>query len=142
MTKSGVLQASLRRVDVWELQHTKRFLEVSRHSFDWSLGRKGKEGFLLKQSGGYTNLSNPMTNNWRKRWFMLKDSCLVYFVEPEAEEPRVCHVQYRERCVSPFPGTPVGVLAALLTFLPCWCACRGCMGGGMFDCMPGRRACR
>lgn len=42
--------------------------------------RAAHKGYLEKRS---------TTNKWQKRWFVLKNNCLYYFVKPEDDDPRV-----------------------------------------------------
>ncbi|XP_072006076.1 phospholipase D2 isoform X2 [Engystomops pustulosus] len=60
------------------------FLEVSRLSFITELGIKGLEGFVLKRSGGHRVQGincfghHQICYRWSKRWFVVKDSFLLY----------------------------------------------------------------
>nr|XP_032834394.1 phospholipase D1-like [Petromyzon marinus] len=57
------------------------FLEVSFLSFIRDLGPKGIEGYLMKRSGGYKMGhcgGGEACSRWSKRWFVLKDSFLLY----------------------------------------------------------------
>jgi cytohesin len=42
--------------------------------------RAAHKGWLEKRS---------TTNKWQKRWFVLKNNCLYYFIKPEDDDPRV-----------------------------------------------------
>ena len=84
------MQGAFARVDVWQSEFAREFAEVSRQSFDWKLGKKGKEGWLYKRSGGRMNMSNSVLSNWRRRWFVVKDACVAYYESRESEDPKVC----------------------------------------------------
>ncbi|KAM3927273.1 phospholipase D2 isoform 1-T3 [Leptodactylus fuscus] len=67
------------------------FLEVSRLSFVIDLGVKGLEGFILKRSGGHRVQGfncfghHQICYRWSKRWFVVKDSFLLY-IKPDSGE--------------------------------------------------------
>ncbi len=49
------------------------------------------------------------TNKWQRRWFVLKNNCLYYFLKPEDEDPRV---------IIPLEGVLVrGDILVLLLFI-------------------------
>lgn len=73
---------------VWQLPATQAFAEISSLSLSHRLGRKGKEGWLSKRSGGNTHLGNDWFQTWRKRWFVAKDNCIVYFQRRTDTTPR------------------------------------------------------
>ena len=63
------------------------FLEISPLSFVNELGHKGKEFLVLKRAGGFRratcftrfeNFCTDITGHWRKRWLVVKDSCILY----------------------------------------------------------------
>ncbi|XP_041354689.1 phospholipase D1-like isoform X2 [Gigantopelta aegis] len=69
---------------------TLRFFEVCHLSFVHNLGKKGKEGFVKKCSGGRRinigccgcmSLSN-LGGTWNRRWLLVKDTFLAY-IRPE-----------------------------------------------------------
>nr|CAB3264933.1 phospholipase D1-like [Phallusia mammillata] len=73
---------------------TKKFLEVSRLSFIQDLGIKGKEGLIKKRSGGHKiDLyvcgrccdACEMFARWSERWFVVKDSFILY-MDPNREK--------------------------------------------------------
>ncbi len=63
------------------------FLEISPLSFVDELGHKGKEFLVKKRAGGFRrascftrveNFFTDITGHWRKRWLVVKDSCVLY----------------------------------------------------------------
>ncbi|XP_063969847.1 phospholipase D1-like [Lytechinus pictus] len=61
------------------------FLEVSHISFVDELGEKGKEGWVMKRSGGrrvqlgcFSSLSCSARSHYSKRWLVVKDSFVAY----------------------------------------------------------------
>ncbi|XP_030843642.1 phospholipase D1 [Strongylocentrotus purpuratus] len=61
------------------------FLEVSHISFVDELGEKGKEGWVMKRSGGrrvqlgcFSSLSCSANSHYSKRWLIVKDSFVAY----------------------------------------------------------------
>ena len=63
------------------------FLEISPLSFVDELGHKGKEFLVMKRAGGFRtatcctrfeNFITDITGHWRKRWLVVKDSCILY----------------------------------------------------------------
>lgn len=71
------------------LSHPSReFLEIGKTSFHPQLGRKGKEGWLQKSSGGYiTSSAGEFIKTWRTRWFVLHDTYFAYYSNEHACEP-------------------------------------------------------
>lgn len=66
----------------------REFLEIGKTSFHPQLGRKGKEGWLQKSSGGYTTSSaGEFIKTWRRRWFVLHDTYFAYYASDTACEP-------------------------------------------------------
>ena len=66
----------------------REFLEIGKTSFHPQLGRKGKEGWLQKSSGGYINSSaGKYFKSWRWRWFVLHDTYFAYYANDTACEP-------------------------------------------------------
>ncbi|XP_040271201.1 phospholipase D2 [Bufo bufo] len=69
----------------------REFLEVSQFSFISDLGIKGLEGFILKRSGGHQIQGincfghHRICYRWSKRWFVVKDSFLLY-IKPDSGE--------------------------------------------------------
>ena len=57
----------------------------------FSMGAE-KKGYLVKQGG--------RRKNWKKRWFVLRDNCLYYFLREDDQQPR--GIVPLEN-VSPFP---------------------------------------
>ena len=74
--------AYLRRVvgnaKLWALRPVREFFEVGSSSFADNLGFKGKEGYVLKSSGGYRT-SRALFTHYTKRWLVLKDSYVAYY---------------------------------------------------------------
>lgn len=68
----------------------KTILNVSINSFNPDDGRKGREGWLLKCSGGYvekfSNRTGDFLNIWTWRWVVLHDTCIAWYKTPEATE--------------------------------------------------------
>lgn len=66
----------------------REFLEIGKTSFHPQLGRKGKEGWLKKSSGGYMNSNaGEFIRTWRKRWFVLHDTYFAYYASDTSCEP-------------------------------------------------------
>eukprot|EP00602_Paraphysomonas_sp_CaronLab_P005081 CAMPEP_0185033702 /NCGR_PEP_ID=MMETSP1103-20130426/22923_1 /TAXON_ID=36769 /ORGANISM="Paraphysomonas bandaiensis, Strain Caron Lab Isolate" /LENGTH=1391 /DNA_ID=CAMNT_0027570077 /DNA_START=374 /DNA_END=4549 /DNA_ORIENTATION=- len=72
----------------------KEFLEIGETSLRPQLGRKGKEGYLRKCSGGYLQNYSSRTGDfiktWRKRWFVLHDNFVAYYKAPGDVHPLGC----------------------------------------------------
>ncbi len=70
----------------------KSFLGISAASFNPNMGRKGKEGWLKKCSGGYVEgFSRQMGDYfhvWMWRWIVLHDTCISWYKSPEDTVPR------------------------------------------------------
>eukprot|EP00298_Acanthocystis_sp_HF-20_P014006 c20597_g1_i1.p1 GENE.c20597_g1_i1~~c20597_g1_i1.p1 ORF type:complete len:830 (+),score=258.33 c20597_g1_i1:58-2547(+) len=68
------------------------FKDKGEKEFDMTIlqeGRPSKQGFLVKHKcirGDYDKAT--ITNNWRKRWFLLINDCLVYFKLPSDTKPK------------------------------------------------------
>jgi phospholipase D1/2 len=66
------------------------FLESGAASFNPDLGRKGKEGWLKKKSGGYLQGFSRKTGDyiglWKWCWIMLQDNCISWFDGPIKKE--------------------------------------------------------
>jgi len=66
-------------------------LSTSAISFNPDLGRKGKEGWLRKCSGGYNEKFSRKTGDfikiWKWRWIVLTDSCIVWYKNPNETSP-------------------------------------------------------
>nr|XP_027194709.1 phospholipase D1-like isoform X2 [Dermatophagoides pteronyssinus] len=67
-----------------------QFLSISPYSFIEDLGLKGEEILVKKRAGGFRsatycvrieNFFTDLTGHWRKRWLVVKDTCLFY-LEP------------------------------------------------------------
>ena len=76
------------------LSHAKMrtFLNISASFFNPNMGRKGKEGYLRKCSGGYIEgFSRKMGDFvyvWTRRWVVLHDTCISWYKSPGDLEPR------------------------------------------------------
>jgi phospholipase D1/2 len=61
-------------------------LASSSISFNPDFGRKGKEGWLKKCSGGYNEKFSMKTGDfikiWKWRWIVLTDTCIVWYKNP------------------------------------------------------------
>lgn len=70
----GLLRAVAMEPRSWACPAVRAFFEVSPLSFSRALGRKGKEGWIRKQSGGRKVMSNGIApwDTWKRRWFVLK----------------------------------------------------------------------
>lgn len=70
----------------------KKFLNLGGTSFVPELGRKGKEGWLTKCSGGYvmrfSRRPGDYLNYWRERWFVLHDNYIAWYRTMADTEPR------------------------------------------------------
>ncbi|XP_067142293.1 phospholipase D1 isoform X2 [Centruroides vittatus] len=79
---------NLLRIPLYKTHYeTMNFLEIGPLSFINDLGQKGKEGLVLKRSGGHLTkavclkLRRAITECcgfWRKRWLVVKDSFVAY----------------------------------------------------------------
>ena len=69
----------------------KKFLEIGPNSFCAEMGRKGKEGFLQKSSGGYlTNFSSTLGDYfkfWNTRYIVIHDNHIAYYKSYDDVEP-------------------------------------------------------
>lgn len=69
-----------------------RFLHCSVNSFLPELGRKWKEGYLKKSSGGYIEKFSSKFGDyitvWKKRWVVLYDNCIVWYKSPDTNDAR------------------------------------------------------
>jgi phospholipase D1/2 len=67
-----------------------KFFKTSVTAFQSEYGKKGKEGFLKKSSGGYhEKFSGKMGDYirvWRWRWIVLHDNCMVWYASPDNRE--------------------------------------------------------
>ncbi len=67
-------------------------LNISNLSFNPNFGRKGKEGYLIKCSGGYVERFSRKTgdyfNVWTWRYFMLTDNCISWYSSPQDTVPK------------------------------------------------------
>lgn len=66
-------------------------LRISASSFNPDLGRKGREGYLLKCSGGfnekYSNRIGDYINLWKWRWIVLTDNAILWYNRPTDKLP-------------------------------------------------------
>jgi hypothetical protein len=67
-------------------------LNISKISFNPDFGRKGKEGYLIKCSGGYIEKFSRKTgdyfNVWTWRYFVLSDNCITWYSNPDETTPK------------------------------------------------------
>ncbi len=67
-------------------------LNISSISFNPDLGRKGKEGYLIKCSGGYIEKFSRKTgdffNVWTWRYFVLTENSIAWYASPDDCEPK------------------------------------------------------
>ena len=93
LTKRGqtmlrYLQFMFKDEDLLYSHPMREFLEIGKTSFHPQLGRKGKEGWLQKSSGGYsTSNAGDFIKTWRRRWFVLHDTYFAYYASDTATEP-------------------------------------------------------
>ena len=75
---------------LWSHPTFRAFFEVGRLSFSRFYGRKGKEGWLNKLSGGHKRLfrENFQLRRVHKRWFALYEGFVACFEHPGASVPR------------------------------------------------------
>lgn len=80
------LQDMLDCIRVEDFLPLKIFLESSNASFSPDFGRKGKEGWLKKCSGGYHQGFSRKTGDyitvWTWRWFIMLDNCIIWTKNP------------------------------------------------------------
>lgn len=79
---------SLLSIPMYRSHHSiMNFLEISPLSFVTDLGSKGKEMLVKKRAGGFRratcftrieNFFTDITGHWRRRWIIIKDSCVIY----------------------------------------------------------------
>lgn len=84
--------------DVLDIQATihhpkmRSFLNTSAASFNPNMGRKGKEGYLKKCSGGYVEGFSRQVGDylsvWAWRWVVLHDTCISWYKSPHDTEPK------------------------------------------------------
>ena len=71
-----------------------RFLQYSVASFHPEFGRKGKEGYLKKSSGGFiegfSNKFGDYVRVWKWRWVVLHDNCITWYKGPDSEDMLGC----------------------------------------------------
>eukprot|EP00618_Florenciella_parvula_P013433 CAMPEP_0119509772 /NCGR_PEP_ID=MMETSP1344-20130328/28949_1 /TAXON_ID=236787 /ORGANISM="Florenciella parvula, Strain CCMP2471" /LENGTH=476 /DNA_ID=CAMNT_0007546633 /DNA_START=27 /DNA_END=1453 /DNA_ORIENTATION=- len=103
--------AYLRRVvgnaKLWALRPVREFFEVGSSSFAEDLGFKGKEGYVLKSSGGYRT-SRALFTHFTKRWLVLKDSYVAYYEHSDDDQgdPKGVVLVDRSFKVLPSPRDP------------------------------------
>lgn len=77
--------------DIFYSVALKQFFEIGPTSFRSEMGRKGKEGFLQKSSGGYlTNFSSTLGDYfkfWNTRYIVVHDNHIAYYKSYEDEYP-------------------------------------------------------
>jgi phospholipase D1/2 len=70
----------------------KSFLNLSAVSLNADFGRKGKEGWLKKSSGGYVEKFSRQVGDffrvWMWRWIVLHDTCISWYKTPESTVAR------------------------------------------------------
>ncbi|XP_064490341.1 phospholipase D2-like isoform X2 [Ornithodoros turicata] len=113
---------------------TMQFLEISPFSFIGSLGAKGKEGIVNKRAGGHHGarccfkiqfLFYQCCSRWRKRWLIVKDSCVIYVRPRDGAIKCVMLMDQGFQVQSGFMATGVnhGMLISNLTrnlLVRCW----------------------
>lgn len=71
--------------------NVRKFLGSSRVSFMPDIGRKGKEGWLKKCSGGYVEKFSRKTGDyisiWKWRWIVLTDAGISWYKNPNETKP-------------------------------------------------------
>ncbi len=71
-----------------------KFFQFSAASFHPEYGRKGKEGYLKKSSGGYiekfSNKLGDYIRVWKWRWIILHDNCITWHKDPDSDEVLGC----------------------------------------------------
>lgn len=76
---------------VFESKPFREFIGSSVSSFDPDLGRKGREGYLKKSSGGYvqgfSRSAGDFVNIWKWRWVVLSDSSIIWYKDPQSAHP-------------------------------------------------------
>ena len=74
----------------WASHQCREFFEIGRLSFSRYYGRKGKEGWLKKMSGGRRHVTKDglLPHNSKRRWFILKDGFIAYFSSPHDSRPK------------------------------------------------------
>lgn len=69
-----------------------RLLNISAASFNPDMGRKGKEGYMRKCSGGYVEKFSRKAGDyfsmWIWRWVVLHDTCISWYKSPDDKVPR------------------------------------------------------
>lgn len=90
MTK--YLQEIMDIPDIISHPKLRSFLGCCVVSFIPDLGRKGKEGWLKKSSGGYHSGFSRKTGDyitiWQWRWVVLRDNCIIWFHNPDDGEAK------------------------------------------------------
>eukprot|EP00301_Raphidiophrys_heterophryoidea_P005725 c12370_g1_i3.p1 GENE.c12370_g1_i3~~c12370_g1_i3.p1 ORF type:complete len:749 (-),score=167.27 c12370_g1_i3:539-2785(-) len=74
-----------------QISFNKSTTQINQEPLDLELlkARPTKQGFLVKHKCIRGNwLEQPLTDNWRKRWFQLVDDCLIYSKLPMDSKPK------------------------------------------------------
>ena len=79
-----------------EQDFVQSFLQISSYSFIKDLGMKGEEWLVQKRAGGFRtptyftrieNFFTTITGHWRKRWLVVKDTC-IFYIHPKDKKIR------------------------------------------------------
>ncbi|GMH80404.1 hypothetical protein TrLO_g10082, partial [Triparma laevis f. longispina] len=90
--KGDALMDALRRaeedvvIQFKQMEEAKRLATATAHHS--VTGGLLHSGMLEKKSGGRRNSMEMTLGTWRKRWFVLKNSCLAYYMNDEDDLPR------------------------------------------------------
>ena len=68
----------------------KSFLHINPCSFNADMGRKGREGWLKKSSGGFVEKFSRKIGDfidiWSYRWIVMYDSCIAWYKTPISQD--------------------------------------------------------
>lgn len=68
----------------------RRFLHINPCSFNADMGRKGREGWLKKSSGGFVEKFSRKIGDyvdiWSYRWIVMYDSCIAWYKTPISQD--------------------------------------------------------
>jgi hypothetical protein len=71
-----------------------KFMNLCVADFQPEYGRKAKEGYLKKSSGGYiekfSNKIGDYIRVWKWRWIVLHETCIVWYSSPNSDEIQGC----------------------------------------------------